>query len=211
MLLYNTDGEVKGVLKLSNVLILGANGSIARHAIDLFLNETDAQLTLYLRNSHRLRNINSNRVRIIEGDVLDIEKLKEAMIGQDVVYANLAGDLERMAKNIVEAMNAIGVKRLIFISSMGIYDEVPGEKYGSILDPYRKSAAIIEASDLDYTILRPAWLTDKDEIDYETTQKGEPFKGSVVSRESVAHLVVKLATSPELEVRRSLGVNKPVR
>jgi uncharacterized protein YbjT (DUF2867 family) len=196
-------------LNLTNVLILGANGQIARYAIDLFLNETDAQLTLYLRNSHRLRNIDSNRVRVIEGDVLDIEKLKEAMIGQDVVYANLAGDLEQMAKNIVEAMDATGVKRLIFISSMGIYDEVPGEKYGSILDPYRRSAEIIEASDLDYTILRPAWLTDQDEIDYETTQKGEPFKGRVVSRKSVADLVVKLVLSPELEVRRSLGVNKP--
>ncbi|EZP77702.1 NAD-dependent epimerase/dehydratase [Parageobacillus genomosp. 1] len=194
---------------MKNVLILGANGSIARIAIDLFLNETDAQLTLYLRNSHRLKNINSNRVRIIEGDVLDIEKLKEAMIGQDVVYANLAGNLEPMAKNIVEAMNATGVKRLIWISSMGIYDEVPGEKYGSILDPYRKSAAIIEASDLDYTILRPAWFTNQDEIDYETTQKGEPFKGSVVSRKSVADLVVKLAVTPGMEVRRSLGVNKP--
>jgi uncharacterized protein YbjT (DUF2867 family) len=196
-------------LNLTNVLILGANGQIARYAIDLFLNETDAQLTLYLRNSRRLRNIDSNRVRVIEGDVLDIEKLKEAMIGQDVVYANLAGDLEQMAKNIVEAMDATGVKRLIFISSMGIYDEVPGEKYGSILDPYRRSAEIIEASDLDYTILRPAWLTDHDEIDYETTQKGEPFKGRIVSRKSVADLVVKLALSPELEVRRSLGVNKP--
>jgi uncharacterized protein YbjT (DUF2867 family) len=196
-------------LNLKNVLILGANGSIARIAIDLFLNETDVQLTLYLRNSHRLKNINSNRVRIIEGDVLDIEKLKEAMIGQDVVYANLAGNLEPMAKNIVEAMNATGVKRLIWISSMGIYDEVPGEKYGSILDPYRKSAAIIEASDLDYTILRPAWFTNQDEIDYETTQKGEPFKGRVVSRKSVADLVVKLAVTPGLEVRRSLGVNKP--
>ncbi|MBA2876254.1 SDR family oxidoreductase [Thermaerobacillus caldiproteolyticus] len=194
---------------MKNVLILGANGSIARIAINLFLNETDAQLTLYLRNSHRLKNINSNRVRIIEGDVLDIEKLKEAMIGQDVVYANLAGNLEQMAKNIVEAMNATGVKRLIWISSMGIYDEVPGEKYGSILDPYRKSAAIIEASDLDYTILRPAWFTNQDEIDYETTQKGEPFKGSVVSRKSVADLVVKLAVTPGMEVRRSLGVNKP--
>lgn len=190
-------------------MILGANGQIARYAIDLFLNETDAQLTLYLRNSHRLRNIDPNRVRVIEGDVLDIEKSKEAMIGQDVVYANLAGDLEQMAKNIVEAMDATGVKRLIFISSMGIYDEVPGEKYGSILDPYRRSAEIIEASDLDYTILRPAWLTDQDEIDYETTQKGEPFKGRVVSRKSVADLVVKLALSPELEVRRSLEVNKP--
>jgi uncharacterized protein YbjT (DUF2867 family) len=196
---------------LSNVLILGANGGIARIAIDLFLNETDVQLTLYLRNSHRLRNMNSNRVRIIEGDVMDIEKLKKAMIGQDVVYANLAGNLEPMAKNIVEAMNATGVKRLIWISSMGIYDEVPGEKYGSILEPYRKSAAIIEASDLDYTILRPGWFTNKDEIDYEITQKGEPFKGHEVSRKSVAALVVKLATSPELEVRRSLGVNKPVR
>lgn len=194
---------------MTNVLILGANGQIARYAIDLFLNETDAQLTLYLRNSHRLRNIDPNRVRVIEGDVLDIEKSKEAMIGQDVVYANLAGDLEQMAKNIVEAMDATGVKRLIFISSMGIYDKVPGEKYGSILDPYRRSAEIIEASDLDYTILRPAWLTDQDEIDYETTQKGEPFKGRVVSRKSVADLVVKLALSPELEVRRSLEVNKP--
>jgi uncharacterized protein YbjT (DUF2867 family) len=191
------------------VLILGANGGIARLAIDLFLKETDVRLTLYLRHSYRLRNMESNRVRVIEGDVLDIEKLKEAMIGQDVVYANLAGDLEQMAKNIVEAMDATGVKRLIFISSMGIYDEVPGEKYGSILDPYRKAAQIIEASDLDYTILRPAWFTNQDEIDYETTQKGEPFKGSVVSRKSVAHLVVTLAVSPELEVRRSLGVNKP--
>jgi nucleoside-diphosphate-sugar epimerase len=131
---------------LSNVLILGANGGIARLAIDLFLKETDVRLTLYLRHSYRLRNMESNRVRVIEGDVLDIEKLKEAMIGQDVVYANLAGDLEQMAKNIVEAMDATGVKRLIFISSMGIYDEVPGEKYGSILDPYRKAAQIIEAS-----------------------------------------------------------------
>jgi uncharacterized protein YbjT (DUF2867 family) len=194
---------------LTKVLILGANGGIARLAIDLFLKETDAKLTLYLRNSRRLRNIHSDRVRVIEGDVMDIEKLKEAMIGQEVIYANLAGNLEQMAKNIVKAMDETGVKRLIFISSMGIYDEVPGERYGSILDPYRKSAAIIEASDLDYTILRPAWFNNQNEIDYETTQKGEPFKGSVVSRKSVADLVVKLAVTPGLEVRRSLGVNKP--
>ena len=91
---------------------------------------------------------------------------------------------------------------------MGIYDEVPGEKYGSILDSYRKAARIIEASDLEYTILRPAWFTDTDEIDYETTQKGETFRGRVVSRRSVAALVVKLAQSPGLEIRCSLGVSK---
>jgi uncharacterized protein YbjT (DUF2867 family) len=59
------------------------------------------------------------------------------------------------------------------------------------------------------TVLRPAWFTSADEVDYETTQKGEPFKGGVVSRKSVAALVVKLATSPQLEVRHSLGVSKP--
>ncbi|MCW3791576.1 SDR family oxidoreductase [Paenibacillus sp. LS1] len=194
---------------MSNVLILGANGGIARQAIDIFLQETDAQLTLYLRNANRMKNMESNRIRVEEGDVMNVDNLKEAMAGQDVVYANLSGDLEKMAKNIVDAMDASEVKRLIFISSMGIYDEVPGEKYGSVLNPYRKAAQVIEASDLDYTILRPAWFTHSNEIDYETTQKGELFKGAEVSRKSVADLVVKLATNPAMEVRSSLGVNKP--
>jgi uncharacterized protein YbjT (DUF2867 family) len=69
------------------------------------------------------------------------------------------------------------VKRLIFISSMGIYGEVPGALYGSVLDPYRDSAAVIEQSDLDYTILRPGWFTHDDEVSYQITQKGEAFKG----------------------------------
>jgi len=192
------------------VLILGANGQIARVATDLFLKHPDVHLTLFLRRVKRLQGMPSNRVQVIEGDILDGKALEAAMTGQDVVYANLAGPLEQMGRNIVQAMNATGLRRLIFISSMGIYDEIPGERHGSILDPYRNATAVIEASDLDYTILRPAWLNDRDEIAYETTQKGEPFKAAneSVSRKSVADLVVKLATTPGLEVRRSMGVNK---
>lgn len=100
--------------------------------------------------------------------------------------------------------------RIARVATMGIYDEVPGERYGSILDPYRKAAAVIEASGLDYTILRPAWLNDRDEIAYETTQKGESFKAAnaSVSRKSVADLVVRLATTPGMEIGRSLGVHQ---
>jgi NAD(P)H-binding len=58
----------------------------------------------------------------------------------------------------VKVKQTVGIKRLIFISSTGIYDEVPGERYGSIIEPYRKAPSIIETSGLDYTILRPAWL-----------------------------------------------------
>ncbi|WP_370872546.1 NAD(P)H-binding protein [Paenibacillus zeirhizosphaerae] len=68
-----------------------------------------------------------------------------------------------------------------------------------ILDPYRKSAEVIEASDLDYIIIRPGWFTNKNEIDYEITHKGEPFKGREVSRKSVADLIVKLVRTPGLE------------
>jgi uncharacterized protein YbjT (DUF2867 family) len=192
------------------VLILGAYGQIARVATELFLETTNADLTLYLRTAKRLKPFTDpERVRIVEGDVLDLNRLEEAMRDQDVVYANLDGALEEQARCIVKAMNTTGVKRLIFISSMGIYNEVPGKVPGSILDPYRRSASIIESSNLEYTIIRPAWLDDRDEINYETTQKGEPFKngGKTVSRKSVADLVVKLATTPSIETRRSLGVH----
>jgi uncharacterized protein YbjT (DUF2867 family) len=196
---------------MTNVLILGAYGQIARVAIDLFLAKSDAQLTLYLRNARRLGGIgHPERVRLVEGDVMDAEALRMAMVGQEVVYANLSGDMEAQARNIVAAMDAEGVRRLIFISSMGIYDEVPGQRYDSILDPYRNAAQVIESSDLDYTIVRPAWLNNKDEIAYGTTQKGEPFANpsALVSRKSVADLVVKLALMPGAGVRNSLGVHK---
>jgi uncharacterized protein YbjT (DUF2867 family) len=201
---------------MKNILILGARGKIARHAIDLLLKNKNYNLTLYLRKAKRLGKIYSSNTRVIEGDVLDFKKLKEAIEGQDLVYANLDGELEKQAKNIVKAMNESGIKRLIFITSLGIYDEVPGKfgawnkkMIGRYLGPYRKAAEIIEASNLKYTILRPAWLTDDDEIDYETTQKNKPFKGTVVSRKSVAALVVKLIDKPALGIRKSLGVNKP--
>jgi NAD(P)H-binding len=52
-------------------------------------------------------------VRIVEGDVLDTRTLEAAMAGQDVVYVNLAGPLEQQARNIVNAMEKDGVRRLI--------------------------------------------------------------------------------------------------
>ena len=131
------------------------------------------------------------------------------MKGQDVVYASLAGDMKRQAEHIVDAMHATGVKRLIFISSMGIYGEVPGERYRSVLDPYRDSAAAIEASDLDYTILRPGWFTNDPQVSYQLTQKGEPFKGHDVTLNSLSDLIARLVTKPGLHVRQSLGVSSP--
>jgi uncharacterized protein YbjT (DUF2867 family) len=190
---------------MTNLFILGAGGNIAGHVIDMLSQESAVHQTLFLRKTSRLKNRNTTHSRIVEGDVLRYDQLKAAMQGQDIVYANLAGELEQMAKNIVKAMDEQKVKRLIFISSIGIYDQ----PLRPVLKPYRKAADVIEASDLDYTILRPTWFTNANEVDYEITRKGEPEKGSVISQKSVAALIVKIIKSPEQHVRESLGINKP--
>ena len=190
---------------MKNVIILGASGNIAGHVIDILLKKDDINLTLFLRNARRLRNKDVSKCRIVAGDVLDYMQLKEAISGQDIVYGNLSGDLEAMAKNIVKAMDETRVKKLIFISSIGIYD-LP---LRPVLKPYRKAADVIEASGLEYTILRPTWFTNADEVDYETTRKGEPEKGSIVSQKSLATLITKIVETPEQYTRENLGVNKP--
>ena len=67
----------------------------------------------------------------------------------------------------------------------------------------------MDTSGLDYTVLRPAWLQDEDEVAYETTEKGEKFKGTEVSRKSVADLVVRIIRSPTLYSKGNIGVDKP--
>jgi uncharacterized protein YbjT (DUF2867 family) len=139
------------------------------------------------------------------------------MADQDIVYANLTGDdIDVQAKSIIASMQARGAKRLVFVTALGIYNEVPGKfgkwndsMIGEDLKPFRRAADAIEASDLEYTIVRPAWLQDEDEISYEITKKGTPFKGTEVSRRSVADLIVKIIHSPRLHSHSSIGVNKP--
>ena len=91
---------------MTKVLILGANGQLARNTARVLLEKTDVALTLYLRRASRLRNPDPCRVKIVDGDVLDGGALRDAMRGQDVVYANLAGDMARQARAIIHAMHA---------------------------------------------------------------------------------------------------------
>ena len=190
---------------MRNVIILGASGNIASHAIKMLLDLDDISLTLFVRKKSRLQIKDVSQFNIIEGDVLNYEQLKAAISGQDIVYANLSGDLGLMAQNIVKAMNETAVKRIIFISSIEIYD-VPLKP---VLRPYRQAADVLEASDLDYTILRPAWYTNANEVHYEITHKGEPEKGSVISEKSLASFITELIEHPETYVHESLGINKP--
>lgn len=201
---------------MTKVLILGASGQIARHLIDMLAGRSDTEMTLFLRDALKLGRAVPGNAQVIEGDVLDPEKLKQAMAGQDIVYANLAGQVDTQAASIIAAMQETGVGKLIFCTTLGIYDEVPGKfgewnnrEIGEYFPPYRKAADLIEASGLDYAVLRPAWLTDADELDYETTERYEPFKGTEISRKCVAAVVVNLIENAGVLGGRNIGINKP--
>ncbi|HEV7621759.1 MAG TPA: NAD(P)H-binding protein [Flavisolibacter sp.] len=190
---------------MKKVIIIGASGSLAGYVVEELQNRKDVHLTLFLRNKNRLNSRALSNAANVEGDVMDYSKLKDAINGQDIVYVNLAGNLEAMAKNIVKAMQETGVKRIIAISSIGIY-ETPLK---SVLQPYRKLADVIEASGLDYTILRPDWFTNANEVDYDITRKGEPEKGSAISRKSIAAFIAKIVESPDKWKNENLGISKP--
>ena len=202
---------------MKKVLILGAGDQIARHVINQLADKQTIKQTLFARQPAKIHKPYPTNSKIIMGDVLNHAALKQAMQGQDIVYANLTGeDLDIQANSVIAAMKACDVKRLIFVLSLGIYDEVPGKfgewnnaVIGEPLKPFRRAADAIEASGLDYTILRPAWLTDEDIIDYELTSRNEPFKGTIVSRKSVAALITDIIDKPEKHIGENIGINQP--
>lgn len=113
-------------------------------------------------------------------------------------------------------MGRAGVSRLIFVDALGIYDELPPafnawnqSMIGEPLKVFRRAADTVEASDLEWTILRPAWLTDADEVDYELTGREETFRGTEVSRKSMAAFIAELVAHPQEHIRENLGLGKP--
>lgn len=187
---------------MKKVIIIGASGSLTSYVIEAI---KAAELTLFVRNKSRLSSKFAKDHNVVEGDAMKYDNVKNAINGNDIVYVNLAGNLQVMANNIVKAMKECGVKRIIAISSIGIYEQ----PLKPVLVPYRKLADVIEASGLDYTILRPDWFTNSNEVDYAITHKGEPETGSAISRKSIASFVASIIDNPELHKNTNLGISKP--
>ena len=204
--LANSQNSNKG--KNMKILLLGATGSLGSFVIDELLKNENAELILYVRNPAKAKKFQNERVKIIQGDANDTAELSKALQGVDAVYAGLAGDLVNLANSVVSAMQNAGVKRLIWITSYGIYGEA--ERGGTPPSSYVNSAAVIERSDLDYTLIRPQWFSYVDEINYEVTHRHEKFKNpsAQISRKSIAHLVGRCIYE-NFGIKDSLGINRP--
>ena len=113
-------------------------------------------------------------------------------------------------------MEALGVRRIIVISAGGIYNELPEpfntwdkDMVGYTRPTNLKTAEVIEKPSLDYTLLRPGWLTNKSTEEVELTRKGEAFKGTETSRASLERFIADLVEHPDRHVNEDLGISQP--
>lgn len=142
--------------------------------------------------------------------------LKAIMPGQDVVYCAISGNaLPKITENIVAAMTETNINRLIFMGAVGIYNEIPDEIDGADnLDnepaqiPNRKAVDIVEASNLNYTILRPGYLRDGNENNFVLTIKGEAAKGYITPIPALVKFAVKIILNDDLYSRESVSITQ---
>lgn len=197
------------------VLLLGATGTAGSAIAKKLLSDTDCEVTLFARHAGR-SSIVHPRATAIDGNAANPADLRAALQGQDVVYSAISGhQLPDIAANLVTLMDELGMKRLIFMGAVGIYNELPeglGAQYNVDNEPpqvpNRKAVDILEASDLDYTVLRPGFLQSGSADDFALTMKGEPAKGYVTTVPSVVELAVKLIQDSSLYVRESVSITK---
>lgn len=159
-----------------NILVFGATGPLGRGVTDRALS-AGHHVTAFVRTPGRL----SPRpgLREVTGDVLDARAVAAAVPGHDAVISALGHsrpspqghDLHPGASHIIEAMKAAQVSRLIWISSHGVGDARGHSGFvfervfvalflrAEFADKERQET-LVAASDLDWTIVRPARLTN---------------------------------------------------
>ena len=190
------------------VIIFGATGGIGKWAVK-HAQEKGYDVSVYVRNPAKIKDASLN---VIQGEVNDYEKMKEAIRGQDAVVWTVGIPLKRNYEgtassdghaNLVRAMEETGVKRLIdwgTPSVRSVEDKksfltvIPGIAAGILYTKAKKEMVAIgdqlRASSLDWTMVR--FLAPKD----------TPYTGNVkvsfgdkklkfsISREDIAAFIL---------------------
>lgn len=157
------------------VIIFGATGSIGKHLVDQAL-AAGHQVRAFSRNPAAL-GINHPNLSIWPGDVFDPPSVAAAIKGCDGVLialgsTKLSNKVRSVGtKNIVQAMQQHGVKRLVCQTTLGIGDSQAdlnlfwkylmfGLILRAIFRDHVVQEGIIKGSGLDWVIARPAAFVD---------------------------------------------------
>jgi len=158
------------------LIIFGATGGTGQQVLQQAL-ELGYAVTAFVRNPGQVT-FTHEGLTLVEGDVLDSARVQSAMQGQEVVMCALGAKAKsqdmlraRGTKNIIAAMQAANVQRLVCLSALGCGEShalLPFH-YKYLICPlflkhvYRDhevQETYVRESKLDWTIIRPAVLTD---------------------------------------------------
>jgi putative NADH-flavin reductase len=158
------------------VLVLGSTGGTGLELLEQALEEGH-QVTAFARRPQAV-SVKHSRLRVQQGDVLDYPSMAAAVQGQDAVLSALGVRklgkntiLSDGTRNVIQAMEKNGIRRLIVESSLGVGDSRgqlgPLHNYfvlpfilKSIFQDKEVQESLVRASKLDWIIVRPAILTN---------------------------------------------------
>lgn len=206
------------------LLILGATGRTGEHLVSQAL-DAGQDVTVLVRDRRKLK-ASTPPLRVVDGS-LDAggTALTEAMRGQEAVISTIGRGnsfkpkalIARSVPNILAAMQASGVRRLVFTSAFGVGDAIrdlpllPALFGRTLLRRIYADKAIGEAlirdSGIDWTIVQPAGLTNGPLTrNYRCAERMELRGMPVVSRADVAHCLLEQLTKPA-SIRKTLLVS----
>ena len=197
---------------MKKVVIFGAAGHTGKYITRKMQQQKDVELSVFVRNPAKFGDMDLKNVNVIQGDALVAEDVKKAMDGQDIMLCSLEGDVLSMARNIVNALPETTVKRIIWITGMGIHHEITGLR-GMMLNMYaKKRPEYIEAADLIAgssavtTLLRCPGIKDGDNEKYYLTKEGvQPAKRDI-DRAGIAQCMADMIADETLGVNDSLAI-----
>ncbi len=206
-----------------NVLVIGATGPLG---LEIVRSAAKAQhrVTAMVR-AEKTASFPAD-VRQVRGDVLNRESLLEALRGQDAVISSLGSKisfkpitlLSEGTRNIVESMQSAGVRRLICITGIGAGDSKGhgGFLYDKIIQPLllrevyndkTRQERVVDSSGLDWTIVRPAQLTNaaaRGRAAYKAYTTLDGVTAAKITRADVAEFTVGLLTTSEFLKKKVL-------
>lgn len=206
------------------LLIVGATGGTGRQLVTQAL-ERGYEVTAFVRDPTRLP-LQHPQLKVFQGNVLDSSSVEAAVRGQDAVlcalghrsYYSLRRTLSEGTHNLVRAMEAHGVARIICETSLGLGDSAGrlGLIYTCLIIPLvlpvyfwdkTRQERILQASKLSWVVVRPAALTNGPG---RGAYRHAPMVGNylwtpAVSRADVADFMLNQVTS-EAYVRQAAGV-----
>lgn len=165
-----------------------------------------------MRNSEKFEPGEADDVNIVQDDALHASDVAQALEGQDILLCSLDRGILPMAQNITSTLANSTVRRVVWITGLGIHHEIKGPR-GVMLSMYaKKRPEYIEAADLiaacpvSTTLLRCPGIKDAESTAYELTPESIQPKNLPADRAAIAQCMADSVADETLGANNSLGI-----